>query len=288
MRKNFLFNKEWFFEDSHLLGEPDTVIWGFIPQKIIHQEITRYQQIEIFKTKEFGDVLCLDGIVQLTTKHEHIYHEMIVHPALHCVNNPKNALIIGGGDGGVLRELLKYPLKKITLVEIDQRIIELSKKYLPSLSNGSFDDTRVEIILLDALDFLKNNKIKFDVIINDSTDCYGPSKKLWSEYYFSGLFNNLTHRGIASFQTGYFKELYALKSRRTLKGIFRFTSICRAFIGCFPFDEYTFTIGSKHKNINEIEYKRIKKMYKANNIITKYYSPEIHIASRIIPKSLID
>jgi len=285
MRRKFLFGKKWFFEDF-IPGEPETSIWGFVIEKEIYSGKSKYQKIEVFETKEFGRILALDELVQLSTKHEFVYHEMLVHPTLFYHPNPKKVLIIGGGDGGVLREVVKYPVKEIFLVDIDKKVIEISKRHLPSVSRGAFNDRRLKIFNEDAINFVKRYKNYFDLIIDDLTDPSGPSLALWGIKFYKDIFKSLKEDGVASFQTAYLKERFAKKARKKIKKIFPFFKIHKAFIDCFPFDEHTFSFGSKKINFAKISFNQIKEKFKKLNLKTKYYSPEIHFASSILPKYL--
>jgi len=283
MRKRFLFGKNWFFE-KFISGEPKTSIWGFIIEKEIYSGKSEFQKIEIFDTKEFGRILALDEKIQLSTKQEFIYHEMLVQPALIYHPNPERILIIGGGDGGALREIVKHPVKEIFLVDLDQKVIEVSKKYLPSVSQGAFNDKRLKIFTEDALKFVRKYKNYFDIIIDDLTDPIGPSLALWQTRFYKDIFRALKKDGIAAFQTAYLKERFAKRARKKLRKVFPFFKIHKAFIGCFPFDEHTFSFGSKKINFNKVTLKEIKSKYKKLNLKTKYYSPEIHFSSAILPK----
>ena len=283
MKKKFLFGKNWFFEDF-IPGEPQTSTWGFVIEKEIYSGKSKFQKIEVFETKEFGRVLALDGLVQLSTKDEFVYHEMLVHPAFLYQSNPKTVLIIGGGDGGVLREVVKYPVKEIFLVDIDREVIEISKKYLPSLSKGAFEDKRLKIFNEDALNFVKKSKNYFDIIIDDLTDPTGPSRALWTTKFYKNISRALKETGVAAFQTAYLKERFAKTARKKIRKVFPFLKVHKAFVDCFPFDEHTFSIGSKKINLDKISFNEINKKYKKLNLKTKYYSPEIHFASGILPK----
>jgi len=285
MKKNFLFGKVWFFEDFKIPTEPQTSTWGFLIEKEIYSGKSKYQKIEIFKTKEFGKILVLDGLVQLATKYEYIYHEMLVHPAFFCHPQPKKILIMGGGDGGALREAVKHrTVKEIFLVDIDRKAIEVSKKYLPSVSQGAFSDKRVKIFIGDASEFVKKYKNYFDIIICDSTDPTGPSFVLWQSKFYRNIKKALNKGGIAGFQTADLKEKFAKRARDKLKKIFPFLKIHKAFIDCFPLDEHTFSFGSERINFDKVDFKKIKERYKKEKIKTKYYSPKIHFASAILPK----
>jgi len=255
-----------------------------IPKKKIFVGKSRYQKVEVFDTERFGRILTLDGTVQLSTRDEFVYHEMLVHPALFYHPNPQKVLIIGGGDGGVLREVVKHPVKEIFLVDIDRKVIEVSKKYLPSVSRGAFEDKRLKIFIEDGLKFVKRYKNCFDIIVLDATDYYGPAKKLSEVRFLKDASQALKTEGIFIAQTAYFQEKYAQKIRKNIKKVFPFFELHKAFVGCFPFDEHTFSVGSKKINLNKVSYKKIKEKYKKLNLKTKYYSPEIHFASAILPK----
>lgn len=285
MKKKFLSEKKWFFEDFKLQESP-TFTWGVLPEKEIYFGKSKFQEIEVFETEVFGKILVIDGLIQLSTKHEFVYHEMLIHPALFSHPKPEKVLIIGGGDGGALREVVKHPVKEVFLVDIDQKIIEVSKKYLPSVSNGAFGDKRVKVFIDDGLKFIKKYNNYFDIIINDSTDPEGASKSLWEVTFYKDISKALKEKGVAAFQTAYFQEKFAQKARRRIRSIFPFFSLRRAFVGCFPFDEHTFSFGSKRLDFNKISPMKIKKRYKKLNLNLKYYSPQIHFASEVLPKYL--
>ena len=287
MRKKFLFNKNWFFEDFKLPTEPPTSTWGVVVEKEIYSGKSKFQKIEIFETKEFGRILALDGLVQLSTKYEFIYHEMLVQPAMFYCQNPEKVLIVGGGDGGALREVVKHKsVKEIFLIDLDKKVIEVSKKYLPSVSKGAFDNKRVKIFNEDALKFVKNYKNYFDIIIDDLTDPRGPSLALWTTRFYKDILKALKKNGVAAFQTAYLKENFAKKARERIKKVFPYYKVHKAFVGCFPFDEHTFSFGSKKVNFDKVTFEEINKKFKKLNIKTKYYSPEIHFSSAVLPKGV--
>jgi spermidine synthase len=287
MRKKFLFGKNWYFEDFKLPTEPPTSTWGAVIEKEIYSGKSKFQKIEVFDTQEFGRILALDGLVQLSAKHEFVYHEMLVHPAMFYHPKPEKILIIGGGDGGVLREVVKYKtVREIFLVDIDKKVIEISKKYLPSVSQGAFSDKRLKIFNEDALNFVKKYKNFFDVIIDDLTDPTGPSLGLWSTGFYKDILRALKENGVAAFQTAYLKERFAKKARKRIKKVFPFFKIHKAFVGCFPFDEHTFSFGSKNIDFDKISFKKITEKYQKLNLKTKYYSPKIHFSSAVSPPYL--
>lgn len=286
--KRFRFGKNWFFEDF-IPGETPTLTWGVVSQKDIYSGKSRYQKINIFETGEFGRILALDGLTQLSTKHEFIYHEMLVHPAFFYHKNPERILIIGGGDGGVLREVVKHKnVKEIILVDIDKEVIDISKKYLPSLSQGAFKDKRLKVYTEDALNFVKKYKSYFDIIVNDLTDPSGVSLFLWSDSFYKNIKAALKKDGVAVFQTAYLNEKFAKKSRLRIKRIFPFFKIHKAHIKCFPLDEHTFSLGSETLEFNKLTFAGLEKKYERSKIKTKYYSPQIHFSSAVLPKYLTE
>ncbi len=281
MKKNF-FGKKWFFE-GFLDHESKTSIWGFEIGKEIFSGKSKFQKIEILETKEYGKVLILDDLIQLSTKYEFVYHEMLVHPAMLCSSKIEKILIVGGGDGGVLREVVKYlPVKEIVLVDIDKKVIDLSKKYLPSVSNNAFNDKRLKILNIDAFNFVKQYKNHFDVIFNDLSEPTGPSVLLWKNKFYKDIFNAVKDEGVAAFQSEYLEEKFGLKMRKELGWIFPFLKTHKAFVGCFPFGEYTFSFGSKKIDFNKMDFKKISQKFKKEKIKTKYYSPEAHFVSQFL------
>jgi len=278
MIKKFL-GRKWFFEDF-LPGEPQKSTWGFLIEKEIYSGKSKFQKIEIFENEEFGKILVLDGVVQLSTKFEYIYHEMLVHPAMFYHKNPKRVLIIGGGDGGCLREVAKHPVKEIYLVDIDKKVIEVSKKYLPSVSAGSFRDKRLKIFNEDAFKFLERYQNFFDVIIEDLTDPKGPSLSLWEKKFYQRILNALNKGGIVSMQAGYLREKFSMNLRRKMEKSFPFFVLHSAFVDCFPMSEHVFFFGSKDFDFSKIPFKEIERKFKKLNLKTKYYTPKIHLCSR--------
>jgi spermidine synthase len=259
------------------------VVWGFLVNKRIFSKKSKYQKIEIFENKDLGRVLVLDGRVQLSTKYEFKYHEMLVHPAMIYHKNPEKVLIIGGGDGGALREVVKYPAKEIFLVDIDREVIDASKKYLPSLSARAFKDKRLKIFNEDALNFVKKFKQYFDAIILDSTDPQGPSRTLFELNFFKDIFKSLKLEGVFVGQTGYYSDRWGKKAIKEIKKTFPFIKTFHVFVNCFPLGEQTFTLASKKINFEKIKINEIEKKFKKLNLKTRYYSPQIHFSSAVLP-----
>lgn len=198
--------------------------------KTLHIEKTKYQELALIETPQFGRMLVLDGAIQTTEKDEFVYHEMITHVPLFTHPNPENVLVIGGGDGGTIREILKHSsVNKAVLVEIDERVVEISKKFLPTISNA-LDDPRAKVVIEDGIKYVKENKNQFDVIIIDSTDPVGPAVGLFAVDFYRAVHEALRDGGIIVAQTEspfYNQELISkvYKNIRSIFPITRFISL---------------------------------------------------------------
>lgn len=171
-------------------------------EETLYRGRTDYQDVLIFRNETFGNVMALDGVVQLTDLDNHVYHEMMAHVPLTAHGAAKDVLIIGGGDGGALKEALKHPLDHAVLVEIDPQVIELSKRYFPAVSAGAFDDPRVSVRIEDGLKYVANAGRQFDVVIIDSTDPVGPGEALFSDAFYANCRALLRAGGLMVLQSG--------------------------------------------------------------------------------------
>lgn len=280
---------KWFCEKLVPGKRADNIRHCFLIKKLIFQKKTKFQKVLIFENPIYGRVFCLDDIVQLTKKDEFIYSEMMAHPVLFSHKKPERILIIGGGDGGVLREVLKHPVKKVNLVEIDKEIIEISKKYLKFCSEKAFLDKRVKIYNLPGEEFVKNSSKDFyDVIL---VDCTNFSKEisfpLFGIKFYKDCFSILKSDGILITLGASFLDLKFIKEiLRRIKRSFPFWTIYRFCMPSYHCGEYCFIGGSKKVNLKEIDYKKIEKRFKMlqKRHKFKYYSPKIHFTSQVLPK----
>ena len=175
----------------------------FTVDKVYFEQKTDHQHLIIFENAKFGRVMALDGIVQTTEGDEFIYHEMMTHVPLLAHGNAKRVLIIGGGDGGILREVCKHgSVEHITQVEIDLQVVEMCKKYLPNHSAGAYDDPRVNIVIDDGANYVRQSDEQFDVIITDSTDPIGPGDVLFTSDYYQHCKARLREGGVMVAQNG--------------------------------------------------------------------------------------
>ena len=187
----------WFREISHMWpGQAMTLKVN----QVLHHEKSKYQDVLVFESSDYGMVLVLDNVIQCTERDEFSYQEMITHLGLFAHPNPKKVLVIGGGDGGVLREIVKHEcVEEATLVDIDEAVIRVSKKYLPGMSVG-FQHPKVKVHVGDGFAYLQDKKGEFDVIITDSSDPDGPAESLFQGSYFELLNGALREGGIITTQ----------------------------------------------------------------------------------------
>lgn len=172
-------------------------------KELLYREQTELQDLVIFESFDWGRVLALDGVVQTTTGDEFCYHEMIVHVPMLAHGRAREVLIIGGGDGGCLREALKHPdVTRVTQVEIDAGVIELSRRWLPTLSEGAFDHPKTRVVIADGARFAAKSGDRFDVVIVDSTDPQGPGAVLFTEPFYRDVRQLLNPGGIMTTQCG--------------------------------------------------------------------------------------
>lgn len=245
-------------------------------------EKTEFQDLAIVDTFEFGRMLLLDGMVMTTIKDEFTYHEMMAHPVLSTHPNPKRVLIVGGGDGGVVRETLKHPkVEKVVLVDIDGKVIEYSKKYLPEIS-CAYSNPRVEVIVGDGFMHIHENKNQYDVVMVDSTEPVGPAVPLFERGFFQGIYEALKEDGMFVAQTDnpWFKAELIQKVNKDIKQIFPITRLYTANVPTYPSGLWTFQMGSKKYDPLTVEIDA-EFIY---DMDTKYYTASIHKACFVLPR----
>lgn len=253
-------------------------------KQTLHVENTDFQRLEMVETEEWGRMLLLDGMVMTSVKDEFVYHEMVAHVPLFTHRNPENILVVGGGDGGVIREVLKHPeVKRATLVDIDGKVIEYSKKFLPEIA-GNLDDPRVEVKVGDGFMHIAESNNEYDVILVDSTEPVGPAVNLFTKGFYAGIAKALKEDGIfvAQSDNPWFKADLIRTVQQDVKEIFPITRLYLANIPTYPSGLWAFTIGSKKYDPLDVSKDRI------TEIETKYYTKEIHQACFVLPKFVRD
>ncbi len=253
----------------------------------LYSKKTFYQNLKVYTTDLFGKTLMLDGAIQTTEGDEFIYHEMLTHPVLLLHPKPQKVLIIGGGDGGILREVFKYKsVKHAYLVEIDKDIIDVSKKYLKNICRDSFQDKRTKIILDDGAKFIKRTKEKFDIIIIDSPDPVGPAKILFSKGFYKNVFSTLEADGLMIRQTGstILQKEVLKNSWKALNEVFPLVWTHLVAIPTYIGGFFSLTAASKKVNLFKTTISSLEKKVETLKIKTDYYNPYIHIASAVLPE----
>lgn len=255
--------------------------------KVLYQKKTDYQDLMIFENELLGRVLTLDGIVQLTESDEYVYHEMLAHVPVIAHGNVQEVLIIGGGDGGMLRELVRHKnIKKITIVEIDRSVIDLAKEYLPSLSNGAYNDPRVEIVIKDGAEFVKTSDRKYDLVICDSTDPIGPGEALFTMEFFANCKRVLKDKGIFVSQNGvpFMQQEELVGSFKKRSPVFKEATFYVAPVPTYVGGFMTFGWSTDEASYRQLSVEEIKDRFQKAGIETRYYTPEIHKASFALPR----
>ncbi|MDP2914023.1 MAG: polyamine aminopropyltransferase [Candidatus Aminicenantes bacterium] len=268
-------NKLWFFEDLYR-----DVTYGFEVSRVVVPETdTGFQKLMILESDRFGRVLVLDGIVQLTEEDEGIYHEWIAHWPLFALPKPaEHVLIIGGGDGGVAREVLRHKyIKKVTMAEIDKVVVDLCREHMPSISAGIFDDPRFDLIIGDGAEVIRAMKGKCDAVMIDSTDPIGPAKSLFNTSFYESVKDALKEDGITIHQTGalILQPFEAPGSWRQIERTFDDVRVVQFANVSYHGGPFSLTAGSKGKRVFRDADRNAKKNYKKAGIKTSWYSPEI-------------
>lgn len=263
----------------------------FAVDKVYFENKTDHQHLIIFENAKFGRVMALDGIIQTTEADEFIYHEMLTHVPLMAHGNVKRVLIIGGGDGGMLREVCKHrSVEHITQVEIDDQVVEMCKEYLPNHSAGAYDDPRVNIVIDDGINFVRECKDQFDVIISDSTDPIGPGDVLFTSVFYENCKRCLSEGGILVTQNGvaYMQLDEVTTTAKRLQPYFADQSFYCAAVPTYIGGVMTFAWATDNPALRQLTVEDIAPRFKAANIKCRYYNPAIHVASFALPQYILD
>lgn len=263
----------------------------FTVDKVYFEQKTDHQHLIIFENAKFGRVMALDGIVQTTEGDEFIYHEMMTHVPLLAHGNAKRVLIIGGGDGGILREVCKHgSVEHITQVEIDLQVVEMCKKYLPNHSAGAYDDPRVNIVIDDGANYVRQSDEQFDVIITDSTDPIGPGDVLFTSDYYQHCKARLREGGVMVAQNGVafmqIDEVFTTAQR--MQPYFTDQTFYCAAVPTYVGGVMTFAWASNNDVLRTFSTGDLVERFKQSAIPCRYYSPAIHQASFALPQYVID
>lgn len=255
-------------------------------ERILYHVKSEFQDVLVFESSSYGNVLVLDGVIQATERDEFAYQEMLAHVAMTSHANPKRVLVVGGGDGGILREVCKHDcVETVELVEIDDNVVNLAKRFLPDMAKG-FDDPRVQLHITDGFKFLANKVNEYDVIISDTSDPEGPAEQLFQEEYFKLLDAALTPKGIVALQASenvWLKLANLQKLKTTCKAVFPTVEYGSTCVPTYTSGQLGLMFCSKASDVNIKEPQRRAWPVDVANSINRYYNEDIHRACFVVP-----
>lgn len=251
----------------------------------LFRQKTAYQELVIAETTELGRLLALDGKVMLTEADEAFYHEMLVHPVLMNLDKPEKVVVIGGGDGGTVREVLRHPsVETVYWVEIDEAVLRACRQWLPSVHAGVFNDPRVKIVIAPGEQWLTQWTASFDAIIVDSTDPIGPALPLFELPFFLTCRQALAPQGLLALQCGtpfYFREEVRMVWRN-LRQVFESVRLYLGFVPTYPSGLWAYAIAGQQ--LPQWDLTELQRRQRERGLFPcRYYSPEIHLASSVLP-----
>ncbi len=250
---------------------------------------SKFQAIDIFESDEFGRFLTLDGVMMLTEKDEFIYHDMIVHVPMATNPDIKNVMVIGAGDGGTIRELVRYPsIERIDMIEIDEAVVTACREYLPQ-TTCSLDDKRVRIHYEDGLKFVRSRHSAYDLIIVDSTDPFGPGEGLFTKEFYGNCYKALTGDGILvnQHESPYYEEdaRAMCQAHHRIRDFFDICRVYQAHIPTYPSGHWLFGFASKkYDPVRDLDAER----WRSLGLKTRYYNTDIHKGSFALPTYVLE
>ena len=280
---------EWFQETLHPAIRQTLKV-----EEVLHREKTALQDLVIFRNPTFGRVMALDGIVQTTEGDEFVYHEMLAHVPILAVKAAKGAgakgrvdkvLIVGGGDGGCIREVMKHAKLACTMVEIDPGVIELSREHLPNHHAGAFDDPRARIVIADGAKFVQGTNDRYDVIIIDSTDPVGPGAVLFTEEFYADCKRCLAPGGVLVTQNGvpFLQGPELQSSVRAFRKLFREGGCYLAVVPTYNGGFMALGWATDNLRLKKTPVATIARLYKAAKLKTRYFTPEMFTGAFCLP-----
>ena len=258
---------------------------GFRLRRRIFKKRSPFQLVEVVETAGHGRLLLIDGMTMVSERDEFVYHEMIAHPALFTHPSPKRVLVIGGGDGGTVREVLRHKrVESCTLVEIDGLVVDASRRFLPGTA-GALKDKRARVLIADGVKFAAETSERFDVVIVDSTEPFGPAKELFGPKFYRDVKRILTPKGVVASQAGSpFYELGTIKNLfKLLRPVFPVVESCLFSNLTYPGGLWAFTFATKGPHpLRAFDPARVRR----SGIKFRWYSPEMHAAAFAKPAFL--
>ena len=257
---------------------------------LLFEQRTEHQHLIIFQNRFHGRVMALDGIIQTTENDEFIYHEMMTHVPILAHGAARRVLIVGGGDGASLREVLRHEsVEQATLVEIDPQVIEMSRTYLPRHSAGAFDHPRARLVIADGLHYVQETADRYDIIICDSTDPVGPGEVLFSPEFYAGCARCLTPGGVLVTQNGVcFMQLDEVRhSAERLRPLFADVWFYGAAVPTYVGGIMTMGWATDNPALRHVPHEVLAERFAQSGIATRYYNPAIHTAAFALPQYVV-
>lgn len=259
--------------------------------EILYQEKTKHQDLVLFSNPVFGKVLMLDGVTQVTTKDEFIYHEMMAHVPILAHGAAKNVLIVGGGDCGLAEEVLKHgSVEKLVQVEIDKSVVDFSMEHFSDFNAGVLDDPRFELVIADGLKYAAETNERFDVVIVDSTDPHGPGEVLFSEGFYRDVHRILTPGGVLVTQNGvpFLQKDELVTSIERFSRIFKDASAYIAAIPTYFGGHMTLGWASDNADLRKQAASVLEERFNVAGFDTQYYTPDVHEAAFALPRFILN
>ncbi len=259
-------------------------------KRVIHRHRSKYQDILVAESFEYGVLLILDGKTQSSERDEFVYHEALVHPAMILHGNPRKVLVLGGGEGATLREVLKYAsVEEAVMVDIDEDVVKISREYLKFMNEGVFEDRRVKLVIGDALEYVFSTKDKYDIVIADLSDPLegGPAYKLYTLEFYKRVSEIIGDEGV--FVTQATSPTNTPRTHaiiyRTVREVFKYATYYHIFIPSFE-SVWGFVIASNGKDPRMLDEVLVDRELRRHNIKTRFYDGEAHRHMFSVPKHL--
>ena len=253
--------------------------------RVLYDSETAHQRLRVFENDTFGRILTLDDVVQVTEGDNFIYHEMLTHVPILAHGAARRVLIIGGGDGGMAREVLRHHLvDHVTMIEIDAGVVDFSKEYLPGISAGAFDDPRLHLTIADGADYMRNTQDRFDVIIVDSTDPVGPGEVLFTDSFYGHAKRALTPGGILVTQNGvpFLQGGELTNTMRAFQALFSDHTCYLATVPTYAGGPMAFGWGTD-SDARQVDLATLEARFAAAGIASDYYTPAVHLGAFALP-----
>lgn len=260
--------------------------------RLIYSGRTDFQKVDIFDNPDCGRVLVLDNVVQTTERDEHVYHEMLTHVPLVAHGAAKRVLIIGGGDGGLLEEVLKHPVDRVTMVELDPQVVDLCREHLSSICRGAFDDPRTDLVIGDGAKYVAETDNTFDVVLVDSPDPVGPATVLFESPFYEGCRRVLDDGGILATQNGvpFYQNDEMVSTHGCLKRLFGHTGFYVAPVPVYIGGHMAFGWATDREDLSAMAADVVARRAAAASFDPplQYYNAAIHSAAFALPNSIRD